>query len=550
MSHGSIRGGLALVAGALFLAACDVESPTSPEADQAIATPSLAVASKGAPGVTLPRATVSTAPARVTGRVIKVKSGGNLQAAIDEAKPGDAIELQAGATYRGNFTLRKKSGTGWVTIRSSAHTRLPAPGTRVSPANASLMPKIVSPNGSAAIRTAAGAARYRIVGVEITTATTGTSALQLVSLGSGSRSSQSTLASVPGDIVIERSYIHGRSNLHLKNCVELQSARTAIVDSHLSECHSKIQESHAIIGWNGPGPFLIENNYIAGAGINVMFGGADPASEQLMPADITIRRNHITKPLSWKGKWMTKNLLELKVGRRVLVEGNVMENNWADAQAGFALLFKTAVGSHASSWGRTEDVTVRYNVIRNVVGGVNLASRQSSRGLASRRYHFAHNVMDDVGESNGTTMGRIFQVLDDVDDVRIEHNTAIHSSTGGRMLVTFSRGGNDGFVFRDNIATRGTYGVKGDGTSEGKNALDRMAPRHVFEGNVIAGAKASAYPAGNHFPSALSKVGFVSTSGGDYRLSSSSPYKGKASDGTDPGADVAAVRALTAGVVR
>jgi len=38
-------------------------------------------------------------------------------------------------------------------------------------------------------------------------------------------------------------------------------------------------------------------------------------------------------------------------------------------------------------------------------------------------------------------------------------------------------------------------------------------------------------------------VGFVNHSGGDYTLSSSSPYRGKATDGTDIGADMAAIRA-------
>ena len=31
------------------------------------------------------------------------------------------------------------------------------------------------------------------------------------------------------------------------------------------------------MGWNGPGPFLIENNYLEAAGENIMFGGNDPS---------------------------------------------------------------------------------------------------------------------------------------------------------------------------------------------------------------------------------------------------------------------------------
>jgi hypothetical protein len=46
-------------------------------------------------------------------------------------------------------------------------------------------------------------------------------------------------------------------------------------------------------------------------------------------------------------------------------------------------------------------------------------------------------------------------------------------------------------------------------------------------------------------------VGFVNYNngnGGDYHLQASSPYKGKASDGTDPGADIDAVNAAIQGV--
>ena len=50
---------------------------------------------------------------------IVVPSGGDLQAAINSAVPGDTIVLDAGGTYRGPFTLPKKSGDAYITIQSS-----------------------------------------------------------------------------------------------------------------------------------------------------------------------------------------------------------------------------------------------------------------------------------------------------------------------------------------------------------------------------------------------------------------------------------------------
>src|SRR5690606_23447694 len=90
-------------------------------------------------------------------------------------------------------------------------------------------------------------------------------------------------------------------------------------------------DSQAIAGWNGPGPFKIVNNYLEGAGENIMFGGATPRIEGLVPADIVIRGNHFHKPLRWRIgdpsyegiPWSVKNLFELKNARRVVIDGNI-----------------------------------------------------------------------------------------------------------------------------------------------------------------------------------------------------------------------------------
>jgi hypothetical protein len=81
--------------------------------------------------------------------------------------------------------------------------------------------------------------------------------------------------------------------------------------------------------------FRTVNNYLEGAGENLMFGGADPSIPDLVPSDIEIRGNPFFKPLSWKighltyaGRpWSVKNIFELKNARRVLAEGNLLEHN-------------------------------------------------------------------------------------------------------------------------------------------------------------------------------------------------------------------------------
>ena len=68
-------------------------------------------------------------------------------------------------------------------------------------------------------------------------------------------------------------------------------------------------------------------------------------------------------------------------------------------------------------------------------------------------------------------------------------------------------------------------------------------------GNLIAsdwwsGDPSAAYPAGNSFPK-LAQIGLNS----DLSLSAGSPFRGKGSDGKDPGADIAATLSNTQGVV-
>src|SRR2546422_4172923 len=118
----------------------------------------------------LPQAFLDTTYAPpVGGQVISINAGDDLQAALNQASAGDIIELQAGATFTGNFILPAKTGSDWIYIRSSAVASLPAPGTRVSPAQASLMPRIVSPNTNPALTADFGAHHYRFSGIEITT---------------------------------------------------------------------------------------------------------------------------------------------------------------------------------------------------------------------------------------------------------------------------------------------------------------------------------------------------------------------------------------------
>ena len=53
----------------------------------------------------------------------------------------------------------------------------------------------------------------------------------------------------------------------------MNSATTAVIDSWLGDCHSNASDSQAIVGWNGPGPYLIQNDHLEAGHEVIMFGG-------------------------------------------------------------------------------------------------------------------------------------------------------------------------------------------------------------------------------------------------------------------------------------
>ena len=490
-----------------------------------------------------PRTTVPLPDERATGRTVHAAAGGSLQDALDKANPGDRITLDPKAVYEGPFRLPRKQGDAWIVITSAAHAQLPRRGTRVRPAQARLMPKLVASQGSV-VEAMPGAHHYRLVGLEIAPAD-GVFLTTLVELGDNEK----TVEEQPHHIVIERSYIHGDPKKGSRRGVALNSRFTAVIDSHVSDFKEVGADSQAVSGWNGAGPFRIANNYLEGAGENVMFGGADPTVPDLVPADIEIVRNHMSKPLRWKvghprfegTAWAVKNIFELKNARRVLVEGNVLERNWAHAQNGFAVLFTPRNQDGGSPWSVVEDVTFVNNVVRHVGAGINVLGKDDNHpSQQTRRIAIRNNVFLDVGGDWGH--GRLFQLLDGTSQITIEHNTALQT---GSVLFGGDHAPHTGFVFRNNITPHNEHGITGSSTAAGTQSLARYFPRSLVRGNVFIGGVAGQYPADNVFVGSLEEAGVAGLRTGQLRASATGIT---GANGRRPGADIDAIAKAVQGV--
>ena len=107
------------------------------------------------------------------------------------------------------------------------------------------------------------------------------------------------------------------------------------------------------------------------------------------------------KPEAWRDqRWQVKNLFELKNARRVLFESNLIENNWLDAQAGYAIVLTPRNQDGACTWCTVEDVTMRGNLVRRSGGAISILGTDNSHPSGTaRRFRIEDNLfVDDDSE--------------------------------------------------------------------------------------------------------------------------------------------------------
>ena len=560
----------------------------------------------------LPRSYMKTAMADspAPGSIVPVNAGGDLQAALDRANCGDTIQLQAGAVFVGNFKLPALhcDDRHWIIIRTSTpDSALPPEGTRITPCYAGVasLPGRPSYNCSNPRKLLAtiqinqsglisgpilllpGANHYRFVGLEITKAVGVAGTVNLIGM-------QDASLGAADHIIVDRSWIHGTAHDETRRGVALRSmSDVGIVDSYFTDFHctavsGTCVDSNAIGGGSGDyaqATWSIVNNFLEAAGECIFLGGAEAT---ITPSDIEIRHNHFFKPLIWlKGAagfvggkenypFVVKNHVEFKNGQRILLEGNIFENNWGGfSQNGHSIVLtprnqydavkKTGVCPTC----KVADITIRYSTISHVGAGFNLANVLTNGVPASPggRYSIHDITVDDVEKTALNGGGGLFLIMSHWPDsalsnIQITHITAFPDPDGRILAIASPAAGPPmtGFVFTNNVVTVPKMPIFSadlgdlncDTVSSPIQGLAACFPGYVFSNNVLIGSPAkysSEWPAGNSFPSSVSSAGFVDYNNavrGNYALSTDSPYKAKG--GTDPGADINAINSAIAGV--
>jgi hypothetical protein len=524
--------------------------------------------------------------------VVRLAAGGNLQAAYDALVCGQTLSISRDAIWVGpfNFTPKNCDAQHWITIRTNG--ALSAPGVRITPSYLPQMAKICLKPGSAP--NAVTGDHIRFIGVAWLKRP-GKALVNFISMA-GSRYTvfdRNYAHGNPGE--------ETRRFVNLSGGNSIAVVESWVDEMHCIATVGSCSDAQAISGGTGSipnGAYKIVNNYLSAAAENILFGG-DTAT--VTPCDIEVRNNFLHKPLSWMPTspdyvaptYIVKNLFELKNACRVLVEGNVMANTWGGfSQVGYALLITPK--NQAAGTGNVcplcfiSDVTVRYNYITTAAGAFQIGNGSSSNnGWADGGHNYS--IHDDVFDnlqyagcySCGQNTGQIgsdYQAANPppasniLHDVAIDHLTMITaptwpilgSPTATAMLnmsgppatnptstpqitnVTYSNS-----IFASGWA--GFYPTGGGadncsvpGPSKRVTLADMIANcwagSSLFGGNVVVGyIGTSSWPTNNSLSLSWPAIDFTNYNngnGGDYHLSPSSPYKGAALDGADPGANI------------
>lgn len=472
-------------------------------------------------------------PAQTFAATISVSAGGDVQAALAKAQPGDEVVLQSGVTFAGTFTLPSKPVGAPITLRSSTEP----PSRRVTAADRPGMATLQALNVEPVLGCFGVTGRWVIRGVNF-----GSNPLGFYDL--------IAFDDCNSGIVMDRIVIVAGPNGQKRGIRANSSGPITLQNSHIENIWAEGQDSQGFCAWDGAGPFTLTNNYIEAAGENVMFGGAASRDVAHIPADILVEGNDVSKRDEWRSPShpsSVKNLFELKAAKRVTVRNNRFSNNWTDAQNGYAILFtvRNDDGAHTGDptrgapWTVVEDVLFEQNILDRIENGINIIGYDiyAASGRATR-ITIRHNVVD--------TAGTFLQVGGEFGDLTVEHNTV---KNGYTFLYLYPGGiwpqgtpeprpaqfAVELLVLRNNLGYHNDYGVFGEEGVIGTLALERWTTSYSWTHNVLAGVYPYGYPMVTMRPTVPDHEAQFQALEVPYSLTSASVYRGAGSDNTDLG---------------
>jgi hypothetical protein len=480
---------------------------------------------------------------------------------------GTRIRIPAGADFGGAYTLPVNNSSGWIYIETATVKggTFVAEGTRVVAANASLMPQMYAIGINQPVFSFTGGnAKYRFVGLEVAFAPSGVS---WAAEGAGDNMfgffltnvQTATDADYPSGVVIDRCYIHGTLGTNCKRAVYINGKDVAVIDSRISEIvGSASLDGQCFLSTSGAGPYKLVNNYMDQAtwGEHIVFGGGDA---RITPADIEVQRNHLTVPFAWfaAGRQL-KNIYEMKVGFRALIQANVMENYFSTGLGSqyYAVILKTVDQNGNAPATGVRDCTMRLNEFRNVSGWLGLSPRPEGTGTAMNRVDVTSNrVLDPTNDYSTSPRLYALQTSATIAALRMRHNTVRRYTASGEFVMAVTDADTNGLAdqeYTDNlwVYTDASAGLWWRNSSPlvnqgmtGYNAVTNNGALGKYSGNATTNPET--LPTANTSVASIAAADLVAST---YALNATSPLKGTATSGRDPGAVHTLIASAISGV--
>ena len=235
----------------------------------------------------------------------------------------------------------------------------------------------------------------------------------------------------------------------------------------------------------------ISNNYINANGVSIF---AQEWEDGHVVEDVTISRNTIySDPADMSGGSASSGLyyrkrhqIEVKQGKRFLIEGNIMDGNWSDwTPCAPALLLSPRAASYSVN--QISDILIRNNTIRNSTSGLQIAGTddmpEGKMGFLTQRVKIDNNLTYDIDNRKWSSRpnavggsgicGYAYQALFSVEDLTISHNTAFDMRGSQTQFFGYLYGRGEGVVLRHNLFSHNN-----------DNGAGGLTPSYSFYGMV------------------------------------------------------------------
>jgi hypothetical protein len=277
-----------------------------------------------------------------------------------------------------------------------------------------------------------------------------------------------------------------------------------------------------------------------------------------------------TVPSGSGAVWYVKNIFELKNAKRITINGNIFDGIWNAQQTGYAILFTVANTGHGNDSTTLEDVTFTNNIVRNAAGVWQIVGRDvstTSGGQISdrtKRITVSNNLAYNIGTAFGSSVRALLlttsgphsyypndSASNGPSDVTYNHNSIIQTTGNAPLwfdLFKTTEQAANNFAWNNNIVYKLGYGVTGGNScAQGSGCFTaHTSGTTSWQKNIVADATCSAYPSGTFCPtSAVLQGEFTDFAANNFALKTTSTYHNAGSDGTDIGATIPTITALT-----